>query len=842
MPTFQSELKKAFLENLQSDPASGSIGRFWIRTDTTPVAIRFWNGAAVREVVTTTDAQAITGKTRLEVVKGTANIATGYGLIRMATVTTDDTTKEGALSSGSYDSDEEDLCALYTKADGTQADVFVGGGVDKLNAAKRIRFFAAADLTTVTGTEVAQVLSTGFRFILATTYVGLASAPSNPSAGEFKYYVKTDGYAYLLDSNGVERRIGVGADAGINYILNPDAETGVTGWSAYADAAAAIPVNGTGGSPTLAIARNTSSPLRGAAQFRITKDAANRQGEGVSYDFTIDAADKSKSFNIAFDYLGSTNFVGGSSSDVRVWIYDVTNSVLIQPAGYTLQGAPGIPHRHVATFQSVSNSVSYRLILHVATTNASAWTLDIDRVQVGPQDKVYGVPVTDWTAFTPTSTWSTNVTHTGMYRRIGDSAEIEIKIAASGATTSAALSLNMPTGLVIDQAKVIAQGVDSLLGLGIFNDASVGQVQLAVRYNSTTVMDVVFLSVTSGTATDNYSGFSNTSPATIANGDSVHLTIKVPILGWSSDVQLSSSAETRIVAARYSTNVGQTIADGSDVLIDFEDLGMDTHGAVSVGASWKFVAPTPGVYSVKAGVQLGSGADWDDGDAFALSLYKNGIKVSTMGRTPIVANSSGIAVSALGSDDIYLNAGDYIDVRANQNSGSSKTLSGTATDNYIAIHKVSGPAQVAASETVIARCTSSTGFALPSGAETIIGFNASTFDSHGAITLGAAFRFTAPVSGKYEVTVSVLISGDSDFEAGEEAFLSIYKNGTRYNYMANYEHIATVVANVQLAGSDIVQLNAGDYINVQLFHNFDNTENLFNNAEQNWITIKKVAN
>lgn len=844
MPTFHDQLRKAYFETLQADISTGSSGRFWLRTDTSPVALRFWNGSAVKEVVTTDDAQALTAKTRLEVVKGSANIATGYGLIRMSTVSTDNTAKESAISSGHYDSDDEDVCAVYVNADNSQNDVCIGGGVDKLNAVTRTRFFAAADRTTVTGTEVAQALVTGFRFILATTHVGLAATPSNPSSGEFKYYVKTDGYPYLLDSNGTERRIGTGSDSGINYVSNPDAEIGTTGWATYADAAGSSPVDGTGGAPTLTIARNTSSPLRGSGQFRITKDAANRQGEGVSYDFTIDSADKSRILTINFDYAVSSSFAAGTSSDVRVFVYDVTNSVLIQPAGHTISGGTGIPHRHTASFQAPSNSTSYRLIFHVATTNASAWTMDIDRVSVSPQDRVYGVPVTDWTSFTPTSAWSSNVTHTGFYRRVGDSAEIQVKIGATGGTTAASLTVNMPTGLVIDTTKLASTTgtQSSTLGTGVFDDASTGEVSLLVRYASTTTVSVVYLQVTSADDLISYNTFSNTSPATIANGDSVILNFRVPIVGWSSNVEISSSADTRVVAARYSTNTGATIGDSSDTIIDFEDLGQDTHGAVTTGASWKYTAQVPGFYSVKAMIQLSSGADWDDGDALSLNLYKNGSKVSTMGRQTLAAASAGIAMSCLGSDVVYLSAGDYVDVRANQNSGSSKTLNGTATDNYIAIHRLSGPAQVAASESIISRYSSSAGNSLTNGAETLIDFATKSFDSHSAVTTGASWKFTAPVAGKYKIKAAVLILGSADWEAGEEAYMVMFKNAVANSYLANYTHQVTANRNIGLVGDDIVSLNAGDYIDIRVFQNSDASCTLATDAKYNYVTVERVAN
>lgn len=844
MPTFHDQLKKAYFENLQADISSGSTGRFWLRTDTTPVSVRFWNGTAVKEVVTTDDAQAITAKTRLELVKGSANIATGYGLIRMATVSTDNTAKEGAISSGHYDSDDEDMCAIYTNNASGIGDVYVGGGVDKLNAAKKIRFFAASDTTTVTGTEVAQALVGGFRFILATTYVGLGSTPGNPDSGEFKLYMKTDGYAYILDSNGTERKIGTGSDSGVNYILNPDAETATTGWSAYADAAATSPVDGTGGSPTFAISRNTSSPLRGSGQFRLTKDAVNRQGEGVSYAFTIDSADKAKMLTIAFDYAVSSAFVSGSSSDVTVWIYDVTNSQLIQPAGYTIEGGTGVNHRQLCTFQSNSNSTSYRLILHVATTNASAWTMDIDRVSVGPQDKVYGTAVTDWKSFTPTGSWSTNTTYTGFWRRVGDQMEVKYLLSLAGAPTSANLTVNLPSGYVIDTTKVLETASNIVeFGDGVIFDSGTGQASLSAKYSSSTALAITYLDVTSVGASNTFSNVTQAAPMTFANGDYVFVHVRVPIAGWSSSVEVSSAAETRLVAARYSTNTANAIADSTDVIVDFEDLSKDTHAAVTTGASWKFTAPVPGMYSVKAGIQLASATGWAEGEILTIFLYKNGSKVSRLGRTIVQATPAGsIPVSVVGADDIYLNAGDYIDVRARHNNGASINLNGTAEDNFVAISRHSGPSQIAASESVLARSTSSTGFSIPNNTETILGFDAVTYDTHSAVTTGASWKFTAPMSGKYFFNISCKINGTADWEEGEEAFLSLYKNGSRYNYMANYTHAKTGVRNVQLDGHDVISLNAGDYIQVYIFQNADASQTLASDAKQNWINIIRIGN
>ncbi|MEZ0208746.1 MAG: hypothetical protein ACAH17_01035, partial [Candidatus Paceibacterota bacterium] len=210
----------------------------------------------------------------------------------------------------------------------------------------------------------------------------------------------------------------IDSDGLVNYIKNGHAEVNTTGWATYADAAASRPVDGTGGSPTVTWTRSTSSPLRGQASFLLTKDAANRQGEGASYAFTIDSADQAKVLNISFDWaVASGTYSGGSSStdsDLIVYIYDVTNSRLIEPAPIKLDGAVvGTNYKYVSSFQSSSNSTSYRLIVHCATTSASAYTVKFDNVAVGPSVVTTGAFISDWQSFTPTGAWSTNTTYTG---------------------------------------------------------------------------------------------------------------------------------------------------------------------------------------------------------------------------------------------------------------------------------------------------------------------------------------------------------------------------------------------------------------------------------------------
>ena len=73
------------------------------------------------------------------------------------------------------------------------------------------------------------------------------------------------------------------------------------GWSSYVDSAGVNPVDGLGGSPNITTSLNTSSPLSGDADLRIVKDAVNRQGQGIGYNFTIENRHLAKVLQITFD-------------------------------------------------------------------------------------------------------------------------------------------------------------------------------------------------------------------------------------------------------------------------------------------------------------------------------------------------------------------------------------------------------------------------------------------------------------------------------------------------------------------------------------------------------------
>ena len=377
------------------------------------------------------------------------------------------------------------------------------------------------------------------------------AAPATPASGKLRVYSKTDNKLYKKDSSGIEVQVGSGTSSSINYIDNPDFEDGtITGWVTYADAAAATPVDGTGGSPTVTFASTSTTPLRGTFSGLFTKDAASRQGEGVAYAFTLSAADVSKTLQITFDSTVSSGTF--ASGDLTVYVYDITNSVLITPNSVNVP--TGLASQYSLCFQTTTGT-SYRLIFHVASTSASAYTLRFDQVSISPIVRPMVAGRSDWQTYTPTGTMTTNTTYTGLYARDGCDLLCNIHIAFAGAPTSVTLStISLPTNLTIDTTKLLSTTAKTSIPFSecTIKSAGVFYTTSAVWYQSTTAIQPTY---------DNGSGvataITQAAPGTIASGDWIDISFRVPITQWSSNITLASTTP----AIEYAYNTNATDAD-----------------------------------------------------------------------------------------------------------------------------------------------------------------------------------------------------------------------------------------------------------------------------------------
>jgi hypothetical protein len=92
------------------------------------------------------------------------------------------------------------------------------------------------------------------------------------------------------------------------------------------------------------------------------------------------------------------------------------------------------------------------------------------------------------------------------------------------------------------------------------------------------------------------------------------------------------------------------------------------------------------------------------------------------------------------------------------------------------------------------------------GSANPINFDTKLFDTHAAVTTGVGtWKFTAPVSGFYQIESVVQLG------AAVSLSLFLYKNGSQYQY-----YNASATAGFYLNGSSVIQLNAGDFIDLRV--------------------------
>jgi hypothetical protein len=656
------------------------------------------------------------------------------------------------------------------------------------------------------------------------------ATPTTPASGYGKIYFKSDGFLYQLNDDGTETKVGAGS-GGINYIsANPDFESGTTGWAAYADAAATTPVDGTGGSPTVTITRTTSTPLRGTGSGLITKDASNRQGEGVSFAFTIDDADKAKMLSVSFDYEIGGTYADG---DLTLYIYDVTNSALIQPAGYSISNV-SVESKHIATFQTASNSTSYRLIFHCTSTSTSAYTLKFDNVIVGPQVVQHGAVITDWESWTPTGNLTSNVTYTGRKRRVGGSLECDVLISFSSTNTQGAVTINLPSGHTIDTSKF--SGVDSqrtVLGTGTVRDEGTDSYNAYVLYGTTTSVSVQ-VALTSGTYSGERVVNTNTNvPQTFANTDAIQVNFTVPIVGWSSTIQMSNDTDTRVVSARVYKNGTQAFS--SETKVTAWTVDRDSHGMWDAG-NHRFNIMVPGDYFLAMNLQATPGTTANEGLAYRVN---GGSSVYLGSFVPTTTSADRLGGSALIPN---LRAGDYIELYG-YTSAATTVQAGTA-NTHASLYRLSGPSAIAATETLAARYTSNAAQVIAGSSVTtnVIDFEDKDYDTHGAVTTGAAWKFTAPISGIYTVSSNILYNDADNFTAGTRREFYLTKNGTIDSMLDLIESQTTAANYIKNGGTADVRLLAGDYIQVIAVQGEGASRTLANTSSNVWIAIKRIGN
>jgi hypothetical protein len=167
------------------------------------------------------------------------------------------------------------------------------------------------------------------------------------------------------------------------------------------------------------------------------------------------------------------------------------------------------------------------------------------------------------------------------------------------------------------------------------------------------------------------------------------LTIAQSIIGCAKDGAAGATgpagAAVSNISANYVNGATQSIGNSAMTIVNFDTKTFDSDNAVSTGSSWKFTAPTTGLYSFDVSVRIGTGCSWTAATTRQLQLLGNGSVVIADLDFASDTISHTHAVTLRGSTMLRLTANDFVSAQVYQDTGGTCTINtGLATSISIA--------------------------------------------------------------------------------------------------------------------------------------------------------------
>ena len=599
--------------------------------------------------------------------------------------------------------------------------------------------------------------------------------------------IATKGYVDSAASGGVTYKE-------IQYLTNPNFEnlSGTTGWNVYNDGSSSIPVDGTGGTVTaLVLSRNITNPLFDDADMIITKAAINGQGQGFSTDFSIDEGAKDGPIYVKFTYRINSSGSGFTDNDIGIYVYDVDNAVILNLSETDLISASGSLINYIGTFLPNNNSLNYRLIFHIQQTTATAFEMEIDNIYVGPSTKYSVSPIGEWQSYTPIFTgFGTVSTYSIQWRRVGSNLEIRGRFTA-GTVTATEARISLPLGLT----SISTISTLEYAG-GIAYDAQ-------ASYERVCLIEPSISYLTFGYAGSGSGSLSKGNASTLfSSSDVISFLASVPIAQWSTNINLASDF------TEYAFNTQASI-DTSDTT----SFGYGSGGTAilaNTAATYydvQFKKPIQNTDDIKLQVKSIVDNNWIDSQlAEVPSLFAT---LSRIGYYNSNVYAKGMALAKIASNKVRvfffkncMGGSSYTDSASSSPKTWAQIIAASDGFTHWRVKKVSNGNMAEVPPLVFASYYSATN-GISTTANTPMDFPTVLEDTHGAVTTGSAWKFTAPVDGLYLITGHLYYNVNGD--------VNIYKNGVyldKIGYAQTTYHVETSL-------SYTIRLRAGEYFDLR---------------------------
>jgi len=139
-------------------------------------------------------------------------------------------------------------------------------------------------------------------------------------------------------------------------------------------------------------------------------------------------------------------------------------------------------------------------------------------------------------------------------------------------------------------------------------------------------------------------------------------------------LQLVNQIESPKPLARAFVSSGQSVSDHTWTVVDFDVLEYDITGDFNIVTD-RFICPTSGYYLISGAVSFTSMLD---GEYIYVGVYREGILEASSS----VYASQTASLSTSFTDIIYLNEGDYVELRVYHNGSFDRGIYGNTEGSY----------------------------------------------------------------------------------------------------------------------------------------------------------------
>lgn len=149
------------------------------------------------------------------------------------------------------------------------------------------------------------------------------------------------------------------------------------------------------------------------------------------------------------------------------------------------------------------------------------------------------------------------------------------------------------------------------------------------------------------------------------------------------DIKESIGAYRTNAKARAFRSSSQTIGTGSSTKVEFNAVSYDPGGNFDITTNYRFNVPRSGIYMVAGSVSLNSITDQTE---LRLAFKVSGVSKS-VGENHSSGGTGLFGISH--SDILQLSMGDYVEMFIEHDDGGDRTLFGSPSLDYMAVHLLS---------------------------------------------------------------------------------------------------------------------------------------------------------